>query len=439
MTSTRLTPSACRLLGLERNAESAGALRRATFLHLQLVGAQHEQAKLGSMDGWLLGDWSGALLGGEPLFACVLSMGRIGPSGHAGPWLMTLWGLGLALVVAAAVRLVRRLKDRSGASSRFGVYAIEEQVGEGGFGVVYLARDRTRGRLAAIKMLRAEHRGAEAAESFAREVMHASRLSHPNAVEIYDYGDTPDGEPYCAMEYLDGPSLDELVAREGSLSPRRAAALLAQIASVLDQAHRLGLVHRDIKPANVIVCQDADGSDRVKLIDFGLALDRTQPEAPTERRRDVIEGTPLYLAPESITAGEVDGRADLYALGALGYVLLTGQPPFEGRTVVEICSHHLHSAPRPLAEVRGDVPRELEELLLACLAKRPEDRPASAAAVERTLLRCAESPGAVHAAAVEDREPASARRWWPFGTMADVDLGLALTLRVAAGVVGGVV
>jgi serine/threonine protein kinase len=193
------------------------------------------------------------------------------------------------------------------------------------------------------------------------------------------------------MEYLDGLDLQTLVERHGPQSPARVAHVLAQLTAALDEAHRTGLIHRDVKPANVMLCERGGQKDVVKVLDFGLikSLDSRGNGADTDIDR--IVGTPLYLSPEALTAPEtVDARSDLYAVGALGYFLLTGVPPFSGRTVLEVCAHQLHSVPVPPSQRLGRaLPRELEDVLLRCLAKAPENRPQSAAELQRALQRMA--------------------------------------------------
>jgi serine/threonine-protein kinase len=190
------------------------------------------------------------------------------------------------------------------------------------------------------------------------------------------------------MEYLEGIDLQKLVEQRGPQPPARVAHLLAQICGALVEAHGAGLLHRDIKPANVFLCRDGKLADTVKVLDFGLIKEFGQ-NARDARATDVdaIVGTPTYLSPEAVTAPEtMDGRSDLYAVGALGYFLLTGVPPFSGKTVLEVCAQHLHCAPvPPSTRIRG-IPAELERLILSCLAKSPAARPGDAATLRAALL-----------------------------------------------------
>jgi eukaryotic-like serine/threonine-protein kinase len=290
-----------------------------------------------------------------------------------------------------AMGLLSLVRSRRDAGRQLGPYRLDEKIGEGGMGVVYKASHEFLERPAAIKLLPADRAGERDRRRFEREVQLTSRLTHPNTISIYDYGRTPEGTFYYAMEYLDGLDLQTLVEREGPQEPARVAHLLAQLTAALDEAHRVGLIHRDVKPANVMLCERGGVKDVVKVLDFGLikSLDCRGNGADTEIDR--IVGTPLYLSPEALTAPEtVDARSDLYAVGALGYFLLTGVPPFSGRNVLEVCGHQLHSAPVPPSQRLGRaLPRELEQLLLRCLAKAPQDRPQSAAQLHRAFSRMA--------------------------------------------------
>lgn len=184
-----------------------------------------------------------------------------------------------------------------------------------------------------MKLLLPERAGPESIARFEREVQLTARLAHPNTVAVYDYGRTPDGVFYYAMEYLDGLSLESLVQRHGPQPPGRVIHILAQAAGALAEAHALGLIHRDVKPANILFCDRGGVPDVVKLLDFGLVKNLDAAEATALTHANSIAGTPLYISPEAITdAGRVDHRADLYALGAVAYFLLTGSPPFPGNT-----------------------------------------------------------------------------------------------------------
>jgi eukaryotic-like serine/threonine-protein kinase len=239
---------------------------------------------------------------------------------------------------------------------------------------------------------------------FEREVQLTSRLSHPNTVVIFDYGRTPGGVFYYAMEYLEGVDLEQLVRRTGPQFPGRVVHILRQVAGSLSEAHDIGLIHRDIKPANIILMPERGGAaDVAKVVDFGLVRDLDQ--AAELSKDDVIRGTPHYLSPEAINSPEsVDARSDLYALAAVGYLLLTGRLVFEGRTVMEVCGHHLHTTPAPPAERLGrPLPEKLSALILACLEKDPDRRPESAADFLVRLAGCDD---------VAPWTEEQARAWW---------------------------
>jgi serine/threonine protein kinase len=213
---------------------------------------------------------------------------------------------------------------------------------------------------------------------FEREVQITCQLNHPSTVAIYDYGRTPEGVFYYAMEYLDGIDLQVLVDRYGPQPEGRVIRILKAICGSLYEAHTLGLVHRDIKPANVMLNRRGGEPDVVKVLDFGLvkALD----EAKQARQSGGLAGTPLYMSPEAIQSpGTVDARSDLYAVGAVGYFLLTGKPVFQAGSLVELCQHHVVSLPDPPSQRLGrTVSAELESALLACLEKNPAKRPQTA-------------------------------------------------------------
>jgi serine/threonine-protein kinase len=271
-------------------------------------------------------------------------------------------------------------------------------------GVVYRARHALLRRPTAIKLLSPERADERQIRRFEREVQLTSLLTHPNTIAIYDFGRTPDGVFYYAMEHLDGITLEDLVTHDGPQRADRVRQIMLQACSALVEAHQLGLVHRDIKPANIMLSLRGGLADHVKVLDFGLVKELSEPEA-TSHSQPALLGTPLYLAPEAITNPEAVGPcSDLYALGAVGYQLLTGHPVFEGQTVVEVCSKHLMAEPEPPSlDGRLDVPEALERLVLQCLAKSPQGRPASAAALRDALRGLSLS----HA-----WTPADAQRWW---------------------------
>jgi hypothetical protein len=321
-----------------------------------------------------------------------------------------LWAIGVA-IAASFSQTLYGLRKAIDDIRRLGQYTLEEKLGEGGMGVVYRASHAMLRRPTAIKLLLPQRAGKEALVRFEREVRRTAMLSHPNTVTVYDYGRTTEGVFYYAMELLDGASLDEIVDVDGPQPEERVVHLLEQAAASLAEAHGAGLIHRDVKPANIMVVDRAGIADLVKVVDFGLVKEAglaTRVEATTElalSTHDAITGTPLYIAPETLTAPEhVDARTDLYALGAVGYWLLTGTHVFGGNTTIEVCGHHLHSTPeRPSIRLGRPVASDLEAVLLACLAKRPEDRPASANELRDRLRQCRAASGWTNARAA---------RWW---------------------------
>jgi serine/threonine-protein kinase len=330
------------------------------------------------------------------LIATYLLTERAVPPPFFPPAVMTIgvaaWSVALAASTALVSRVIYGLERQIERARRLGQYELRDLIGEGGMGAVYHAQHALLRRPTALKLLLPERAGPENIQRFEREVQLTARLTHPNTIAIYDYGRTPDGIFYYAMEYLDGLSLEQLVTRFGAQPQARVIHLLLQAAGALQEAHSLGLIHRDVKPANILLCQRGGVPDVVKLLDFGLVKNVMPEGNPELTHAGTIAGTPQYLAPESLTAPDsIDPRVDLYALGGVGYFLLCGQPAFEGQSIVEICGHHLHSAPVPPSERLGaPVLPELESLILRCLAKDREQRPRDAGEVYEALLVCAQ-------------------------------------------------
>jgi serine/threonine-protein kinase len=287
------------------------------------------------------------------------------------------------------------LRTEAARVRRLGQYALEAKIGAGGMGVVYRASHAMLRRPTAIKLLPPDRAGEENLARFEREVQMTAQLSHPNTVAVYDYGRTPDGVFYYAMEYLDGINLEELVRLDGPQPVGRIVSILDQVCGALAEAHGRGLVHRDIKPANIILTERGGEPDVAKIVDFGLVkpLDPADPDVTAPASR-TLTGTPLYMSPEAMTQPEAsDPRSDLYALGAVGYFLLTGRPVFESGNVPEVIGHHLHTEPVPPSlRVAQPIPLDVEALVLQCLRKRPEERPESARALREGLRQCAGVP-----------------------------------------------
>jgi hypothetical protein len=323
--------------------------------------------------------------------------GQVGDVAYPATLFNTVWWAIAVAMAAGFSQTIYGLRKAANDIRRLGQYTLEQKLGEGGMGVVYRASHAMLRRPTAIKLLHPDRAGKDALTRFEREVQRTAMLTHPNTVTVFDYGRTTDGVFYYAMELLEGAALDEIIELDGPQPEERVIHLLEQAAASLAEAHDAGLIHRDVKPGNIMVVDRGGISDLVKVLDFGLVKDvgwRTDGRAMSEpalTMADAITGTPLYIAPETVTAPQtVDARADLYALGAVGYWLLTGTHVFGGQSILEVCGHHLHSVPDPpSARLGAPVALDLETVLLACLAKRPEDRPASAHVLRERLRACA--------------------------------------------------
>ncbi len=319
------------------------------------------------------------------------------------------------LLVGAAVvisHVVTRLGQQVAKAREMGSYQLGDLLGRGGMGEVYKATHRMLARPAAIKLIRPEMLAALSGESaqlavrrFRREAEAAANLRSPHTVELYDFGVTDDRTLYFVMELLDGLDLESLVRTHGPVPAGRVIHILRQVCESLEEAHASGLVHRDIKPANIHVGRLGLTHDFVKVLDFGLVKSVAGPagEDTLGTAAGLTPGTPAYMAPEMALGDEVDGRADLYALGCVAYFLLTGQVVFEGDNAFQMVAKHLRDAPVPPSRRTSlPVPPALEALVLACLAKAPDDRPRSAAELGRALADIQAEPWG--------EEQAS--RWW---------------------------
>jgi hypothetical protein len=301
-----------------------------------------------------------------------------------------LWGA-LTVLLATLVSLVTfRLRRSVARARRLGQYTLGEKLGEGGMGIVYRAEHEMLRRPTAIKLLPPGRAGEDNLKRFEREVQQTARLTNPHTISIYDFGRTPDGLFYYVMEYLDGIDLEDLVKESGPLAPGRAVRVLRQACAALAEAHGIGLIHRDIKPANIFLCERGGIPDITKVLDFGLVREISSSNDPRLTAEDVIHGTPQYLAPETIrNASSIDARSDLYALGAVGYFLLTGTPVFSGKSALEHIHHHLQTEPEPPSKRLGRaLPPKLEAVILSCLQKDPDRRPESAKALAEALKAC---------------------------------------------------
>jgi hypothetical protein len=324
----------------------------------------------------------------------------------------------VATVVSVVIFGLRREAERA---RQLGQYRLEEKIGEGGMGRVYRARHALLRRPTAVKLLSAGAVSEQQRKRFGREAQATSMLSHPNTIALYDFGVTPLGEFYYAMEYVDGPTLQQLVEWFGPMDAGRAVHVTAGVAGALGEAHAVGLLHRDVKPANVLVVNTPGAHDKPKLCDFGLVKE-IDGAAASETQEASLTGTPEYMAPESIQNQRADPRSDIYALGAVVYFLVCGRPVFTGHSTVEVCAKHLREKPTPPSRYLL-VPQDLESLILACLEKNPTDRPVDAGELQHRLLDCE---------AAQSWSPSHALAWWQEHGVAvrrKLELGRALLSR----------
>jgi serine/threonine-protein kinase len=318
-------------------------------------------------------------------------------------------GIWMAIATAMAIygsHKVTQLRHEAMTARKLGQYRLKRRLGRGGMGEVYLAEHQLLKRPCAIKLIRKELVGERNTLSlFEREVQATAALNHPNIVQIYDFGVADDGTFYYTMEYLPGMTLQEMVKDHGPLPSRRAVHLLRQVCRALREAHARGLIHRDLKPGNLIASQIGCESDVVKLLDFGLVgAMSVGRDLGTPSSRDLIAGTPAFLSPEQ-AAGRagIDGRSDIYSLGAVGYFLLSGRPPFEGQTTLELLLAHQRQVPRPLSALAREVPADVEAVISRCLEKEPHKRFPDARSVEEALSKCE---------CAADWSEDAAREWW---------------------------
>lgn len=308
--------------------------------------------------------------------------------------------------------MIGRLRREAFEARRFGQYRLRHRIGSGGMGEVYLAEHELLKRRCAIKLIHAG-RAAEprALARFEREVRATATLTHWNTVEIFDYGRTDDGTFYYVMEYLPGLSVLDLVDRFGPLPPERAIHLLEQTCDALREAHAIGLIHRDVKPGNIFAAQRGGVYDVAKLLDFGLV--KCHEVKDVELTQDgLITGSPLYMSPEQASGvSEPDARSDVYSVGAVAYFMLTGRPPFMADKPLQVMLAHINEPVVLPSRLRGDLPADLEQVILRALAKDPAERYQDAVAMRDALLAC-RSAG--------QWTRGEAARWWG-GPLVDAD------------------
>jgi serine/threonine protein kinase len=294
---------------------------------------------------------------------------------------VVLLSLGLVLSSFSLIRL----RDEVGKAKQLGAYELIQLIGQGGMGRVYQARHAFLKRDAAVKLLDGVAADRETVNRFELEVQLTCQLTHPNTIQIYDYGRTDEAVFYYAMEFLPGFSLEQVVTLAGKTPPARVVNILRQVCGSLQEAHDQGLIHRDVKPANIMLCRRGGIADFVKVLDFGIA----KKLAPTEdlgiTQNDSIVGTPHYIAPERVVAGNIDARSDLYSVACVGFYLLTGETPFDAKNPAQLfCRLMNEEAPAPSSRTEG-IPPELDQLIQRCLQQDPTKRPASAAELNDLL------------------------------------------------------
>jgi serine/threonine protein kinase len=306
-------------------------------------------------------------------------------------FLQHLLVMGVAAVAAVfGTQIINTLRREAFEARQLGQYRLISRLGAGGMGEVFLAEHCMLKRPCAIKLIRPERAGdSQVLARFEREVRATAQLTHWNIVEVFDYGRTEDGTFFYVMEYLPGLSLQELLEHEGPLPAERVVHLLRQACKGLQEAHSIGLIHRDIKPANMFAAQRGGLHDVVKLLDFGMVKQVVGTPSMRLTQEGAISGTPLFMSPEQASGvDDVDARSDIYSLGAVAYTLLSGSPPFERRSALEVLIAHARDEVTPLSQLRPDVPPDLEAIILRCLAKKSEDRFQAAETLEQALSLC---------------------------------------------------
>jgi eukaryotic-like serine/threonine-protein kinase len=352
----------------------------------------------------------------EPLALYIITQLR-GVQVHLSTFYL-LWGFLpnyiCAFLVVIPVKIIHGLGQQVRRARELGSYRLEEPLGKGGMGEVFRATHQMLARPAAVKLIRSEILGSSTpsaarviTERFRREAEAAASLRSPHTISLYDFGVAQDGTFFLVMELLDGLDLETLVERFGPLEPERAVYLLRQACDSLAEAHARGLVHRDIKPSNIFTCRMGLEVDFVKVLDFGLvkAIGDGDRQSTLLTAPDSTTGTPAYIAPEMVRGDRVaDHRVDIYTLGCVGYWLLTGRLVFQAPNAIQLMYQHANATPVPPSHKSElEIPAALDSVILACLAKQPEDRPQNASELSRLL-----------AAAVprERWSEARAHRWW---------------------------
>ena len=272
-------------------------------------------------------------------------------------------------------------------------YHVLKKLGEGGMGTVYLAEHVKMGRKSAVKIMNPGMvNDADAIQRFNREATNASKITHTNVAAIYDFGETKDGLIYLAMEFIEGESLTSLIEKNGALPAQRAANIAQQTAEGLVVAHDMGIVHRDLKPDNIMIAKNRDGSDCVKVVDFGIAK-ATENTNQKVTKTGLVVGTPEYMSPEQLAGDKLDGRSDIYSLGLVTFNMLTGKLPFPSETVQESMIMRLTDRPKTLTEMTGQAhwPQALQDVLDKALSRDAAERYQNAGQFGRDLVKAVDS------------------------------------------------
>jgi serine/threonine-protein kinase len=306
---------------------------------------------------------------------------------------MAMWmGCAVAMAIYGSHKITV-LRQEALVARKLGQYDLKQRLGQGGMGEVYLAEHVLLKRPCAVKLIRPDQTAnTSTMQRFLREVQVTATLTHPNTVQIFDYGQTDDGTVFYAMEYLPGLNLEQLVGRYGPLPPPRVIYVVRQLCGALAEAHTVGLIHRDIKPGNVILCSRGGMCDIAKLLDFGLVrLQSTELAGSGLTQDGLIYGTPAYMSPEQASGKkELDARSDIYSLGALIWFLSVGEPPFVREGVIQTLAAHISEPVSPLRSRCPDFPEDLDKVAQRCLAKDPEQRFPDVKSLEEALVMCSE-------------------------------------------------
>jgi len=318
--------------------------------------------------------------------------------------LLVLSGAAILIFTLSVEYLQSSLRRSAVAARQLGQYVLMQEIGRGANGMVYRARHSLLRRPVAIKLLSPEMTNDGNIARFEHEVQMTSQLTHPNTVAIYDFGRTPEGLFYYAMEYLSGINLDQLVRRFGPQPEARVIYILRQVCGSLAEAHKIGLIHRDIKPANIVLTPRGGAYDMVKVLDFGLVRG-LHLSAADKASLNAVVGTPHFMSPEAIERpATVDVRSDLYSVGAVGYWLLAGKTLFDCDNVQELLKQQVKLVPPRVSERLGTlVSLDLEAVITSCLSKVLDQRPPTAAALDNALSKCKSA---------SDWTAEDAEKWW---------------------------